>query len=307
MHTCFARIVGLGILFLTFTACQNLLDNGDLTEEDVTDLRDIFNREAESSAVSMSLSETVLVVGVSSPITRVQTASPLEPRVSSASAFLQALPPGCRSVIAGSTTDSDDDGVPDDVTFLFDAVKCTRTYILFPNITRTLSGQVRLEDVTPQVKDGSYRETATNFTFSEEFKGNPSFSEIRNGTRSLVSLAGQSLTRDSNVTTVLERRFLADLRLVNQMRFVFTSSGGAVAINQPLPKGSLEVSGGVQSSRGINPLRLFSVTTESALQYDPDCNVQRLVGGAVVLRSNRGAVRLAFQACGTPPTATRVP
>jgi hypothetical protein len=297
------RIFGLFAAVFGFGACQNMGE--DLSDDDIADLKEVFSREAEASAVSMSLSETVLVVGDSTPIARVQTTP--NPRVSSGSAFLQALPPGCRSVVAGSTADADADGVPDDVTFLFDAVKCTRTYILFPNITRTLSGQVRLQDVTSQVKDGSYLETATNFAFSEEFKGNPSFSEIRNGTRSLVALSGQSLTRDSNVTTVLERRLLADLRLVNQMRFVFTSSGGAVTINEPLPQGTLEVSGGVQSSRGNNPSRLFSVTTQSALQYDPTCNTQRLVGGAVVLRSNRGAVRLSFQPCGTPPTAVRVP
>jgi hypothetical protein len=284
-------------------SCSNLGDT-DLDDNDIADLREVFSREAESSAVSMSLSETVLTVGFSAPELRVQTS---EPRVSSASVFLQGLPPGCRAVIAGSTTDSDDDGVPDDVTFLFDAVKCTRTYILFPNITRTLSGQVRLEDVTPQVKDGSYRETATNFTFSEEFKGDPTFSEIRNGTRSLVSLSGSALSRDSNVTTMLERRLLRDVRLVNQMRFAFTSSGGTVAINQPLPKGALEVSGDVQYSKGNAPLRMFGVTTLSPLQYDPGCDAQRLVGGSVVLRSNRGAVQLNFQACGTPPTAVRVP
>jgi hypothetical protein len=299
--------LGLSTTLLLLAACQNIPGSGNLSDDDVTDLKDVFVRESEASAVGMSLSETVLTVGFSAPTPRVQSVNTLEPDPSNTSLYTQALPSGCRSIVAGSDADTDGDGVPNDVTFQFDAIKCTRTYIIFPNITRTLSGQVRLEDANPSVKDGSYRETSSDFRFSEEFKGDPSFSETRNGTRSLVTLAGQSLTRENNMTTSLERRFLADLRIVNQMRFAFTASSGTVAINAPLPAGSFEISGGVQSSRGNAPLQLFSVTTEQPVQYDPNCDFQRLTGGAVILRSNRGAVRLEFRACGSPAIATRVP
>jgi hypothetical protein len=290
--------LALGTLVALLTACQNTPN--DLTDDDLNDTKDVFVRETEASVISMSLADTVLTVGFDAPEARVQTAT-----LSSVSP-LGGLPAGCRTVIAGSLTDSDGDGVPDDVTFQFDPDKCRRSYVLFPNITRSLSGQVRLQDVTPQTKDGSYKETSTNFTFTEAFKGETTSSEVRNGTRSLVALSALSLTRDNDMNTTLERRFLADARLVNRMRFAFTSAGGAVAINQALPKGTLEVTGTVQAARNTNPLQSYTVTTESALQYDPDCNTQRLVGGAVVLRSSRGALRITFQACGSAPTAARI-
>jgi hypothetical protein len=219
--------------------------------------------------------------------------------------YLQGLNPGCRTVIAGAETDTDKDGVPDDVTYRFDALKCARK-LLF-NRTRTLEGQVRLQDVNPAVRDGNYLETSSNFVFSEIYNDTPSFAEIRNGTRSLVTLNALSLTRENNLTTRLERRFRADAELVNQMRLTFTSSGGAVAINQPLPQGTIELSGGVQSKQGNLPLRGFTVTTETPLQYSPDCASQRITGGVVVLRSTGGAVRITFGACGSEPTAAIIP
>lgn len=290
-----ARAVAVTIFLLMLAACQSNLD--DLSDDDAGNLKDIFGRETEASVIGLSLSETVLIVG---------DAVPDDPFVvQSTEARAMALPTGCRTVVAGSETDTDGDNVPDDVTYQFDAINCKRT-LLFGR-TRTLSGTVRLEDAKPATPDGSYIETNTNFAFSEEVRGTPSFTETRNGTRRLIAKGTQSLTRDNSLTTTLELRFLADQRLVNQMRFVFTSAGGAVAIGSPLPAGTVELSGGVQFSSATNPLRGFTVSTESALQFSPTCTEQRITGGAVLLRYARGALRIAFGACGSPPTATRVP
>jgi hypothetical protein len=289
-----SNLILTGALMLGLAACQNLSDS-NLNDGDVRDVTDIFNRETEASVVGMSLSETVLGVGVSAPVARVQDTT---------SAHTQGLPAGCRTVISGSETDTDADGVPDDVTFQFSAVACARNLTF--NRTRTLSGQVRLQDVNPNVKDGSYLETSTNFAFTEERNGNPSFSEIRNGTRKLTLLDAQRLTRENDVVTRLDRTLLPDQKLVNQMRFDFTSSGGAVKLNQPLPAGNIGISGGIQASRGVAPLRGFTVTTESALQYDPTCQEQRITGGVVVLRFTLGAIRIAFQPCGSVATGTRI-
>ncbi len=282
-------------LLLPFTSCQNLADN-NLSDEDVKDVTDIFNRETEASVVGMSLSETILGVGLADTIARVQDTT---------SAHTQGLPAGCRTVVSGLETDTDADGVPDDVTYQFSAVACARNLTF--NRTRTLSGKVRLQDVNPTVKDGSYLETSTNFAFTEERNGNPSFSEIRNGTRKLTLLDTQRLTRENDIVTRLDLALLPDQKLVNQMRFDFTSSGGAVKLNQPLPAGTVQISGGIQAARGTAPLRGFTVTTESALQYDPTCTQQRITGGVVVLRFTLGAIRITFQPCGSSPTSTRIP
>ena len=290
-----ARAALSAVTLLTLASCQSNLD--DLSDDDVGNLKDIFGRETEASVIGLSLSETVLIVGDSAPDDPA--------RVQSTGVTALALPAGCRTVIAGSETDTDSDGVPADVTYQFDAIQCKRT-LLFGR-TRTLSGTARLEDAKPAVADGSYNETSSDFAFSEEIRGNPSFTETRNGARRLIAKGAQSLTRDNSLTTTLERRLLPDQRLVNQMRFVFTSAGGAVAIGSPLPAGTLDLSGGVQFSSATMPLRGFTVTTEFALQFSPTCAEQRITGGAVLLRYARGAVRIAFGACGSPPTATRVP
>jgi hypothetical protein len=296
--------LGLGCVLVGLMSCQNISSN-NLNDDDATAVGDIFNRETEASVIGMSLSETVLIVDFAAPVARVQSTNPATTQDSSGKLYLQGLNPGCRTVIAGAETDTDKDGVPDDVKFQFDPVKCERK-LLF-NRTRTLNGQVRLQDVNPSVRDGNYLETSSNFVFSESFNDAPSFAEIRNGTRGLVTLNGLTLTRENNLTTRLERRFRADAELVNQMRLTFTSSGGAVAINQPLPQGTIELSGGVQSKQGNLPLRGFSVTTEIPLQYSPDCASQRITGGVVVLRSTGGAVRITFSACGSEPTAAIIP
>lgn len=289
------RAIFVVATLVTLAACQSNLD--DLNDDDTNNLKDIFGRETEASVVGLSLSETVLIIGDSVPDDLA--------RVQSTDARVMALPAGCRTVVAGSETDADGDNVPDDVTYGFDAIKCKRT-LLFGR-TRTLSGTVQLEDAKPANADGSYIETSGNFAFSEEIKGIPSFTETRNGTRRLIAKGAASLTRDNSLTMTLERRFLPDQRLVNQMRFVFTSAGGAVAIGSPLPAGTLEVSGGVQFSNSGAPLRGFTITTEAPLQFSPTCAEQRITGGAVLLRYARGALRIAFGSCGSPPTASRVP
>jgi hypothetical protein len=311
MHSKYSILIrlGLGCILVGLMSCQSIGGN-NLNDDDATAIKDIFNRETEASVIGMSLSETVLIVDFAAPVVKAQSTDLRVTQDSRSTdsgglVYLQGLNPGCRTVSAGAETDTDKDGVPDDVTYRFDPLKCERK-LLF-NRTRTLSGQVRLQDVNPTVKDGNYLETSSNFSFLETISGTPSFAEVRNGTRSLVTLNTLSLTRENNLTTRLERRFRADAELVNQMRLTFTSSGGAVAINQPLPQGAIELSGGVQLKQGNLPLRGFSVTTETALQYSPDCASQRITGGVVVLRSTGGAVRIMFGACGSDPTASIVP
>jgi hypothetical protein len=270
----------LGTAFLIGCPMQ---PSDDLATEEFDDLREIIISETESSSVNLGVSETVLVVDRDTSLR------------------LQALPSGCRTIVAGAETDTDQDGIVDDVTYQYDPSKCVRN---IPNGSRTFSGRIRIEDIASNPAIG-YRIGYLEFAVTEKRFGVVVLTETRNGTRG-ASLSANKLilTRDNNINLKLERPSRLVQTLTNQMAFVFVAST-PIAPNATLPAGSIALNGTVQWSRGTFAPRIYSTTTETALQTDPSCSNQRVVGGVQVLTRGKLTLRFAYQPCGTAPSVIK--
>ena len=294
------RLALLGVV-LALAACNVNRVNREFDDDEVRDIGNSHTNEIEVSVDSMSLGDAVTVVDTD-PIEVASGGTGLEPA---------ALPSGCRTVINGSTTDSDADGIPDDVTFRFDAIKCARPFLITG--TRTVNGELRIQDLNPSVADRSYRETLTNLTRTTQFAGSTT-SELRNGMRSLANFGGTSLTKSHDITLNLNLPgVVLDLFVRNRMTLNFTATGGTIQIGQPLPAGTLNVQGSSEWRRGAitQPIRAFTINTPSALIYSPSCVAQKdqsFTGGELLLTRPSGLqISIAFKPCGTPPVFTQIP
>jgi hypothetical protein len=254
----------------------------DLATEEFDDLQEIVVSETEASSTNLGVSETILVVDKDQ-------------------LHLQALPNGCRSIVAGAETDSDQDTIPDDVTYQFDPNKCVKA---IPNGSRAVGGRIRVEDTASNPAIG-YRLTYVDFVITERRFGVLSLTESRNGSRS-ASLSANKLTlsRENTIALELKRPSRAVQTLSNQMSFVFTAAS-PISPNATFPAGTISINGLVQWTRGNLPPRSYSTSTETALQTEPSCTTQRLVGGVQTLTRGKLTVRFAYQPCGSAPVVSK--
>ncbi len=285
-------------LILSFSACNQNNGTDDLSDNDLQDLGSTVISETENAASSTSISDAITGVGgFSIPVSELQARS----------VQTRALPAGCRTII-GSNTDSDNDGVPDSITYVFDETKCTQ---IVPAIrgggTQTLGGQIKLEDTSPNISDRSYRETITALTYVRDPILKPKFTETRDGTREVAQAGNTSLTKTHNITLVRQVAFRAKVTLVNKMAFAYQVSGaGTIDLNQPLPAGTFTLTGSNEFTVGSKISRVFTTSTQAALVYDPGCASQRIVGGELRLTTPKTEIKIVFQACGTEPVVSRV-
>lgn len=210
--------------------------------------------------------------------------------------------PGCGS--ASSTTDTDGDGVPDDATITYTAPPCRFTGIR--GSTLDVVGQLRLQDPAPSAAGFGYEATVTalRFTLTGDDSDDPSYSVTRNGFRSLSgTTAGLQLVSTLQVVRTFTGQ--PDGAIDQQWTIVFEPEA-SLQINQPLPSGTLDVSGTLGWTRGTESLDL-TVTTPAPLHYDSDCSdtPQRIDGGemqvAGTFDGTPGYVRLRWSECGRDP------
>ncbi len=285
-------------LVLSFSGCNQNNSTDDLNDEDLQDLSSTVISETENAASSTSISDAITGVGgLSIPASELQTRS-----VQS-----RALPAGCLAIV-GSNTDSDSDGIPDSITYVFDEAKCKQDV---PAIrgggTQTLGGQIKLEDTKPTTADHSYRETISALKYVREPALKPKFTETRDGTREITQSGNTSLTKTHNITLVRQVNLRAPVTLVNKMAFAYQVSGaGTIDLNQPLPAGTFTLTGSNEFTVGNKVALVLTTSTKAALIYNPSCDSQRIVGGELRLTVPKTTIKIVFQACGTEPVVSRV-
>jgi hypothetical protein len=217
--------------------------------------------------------------------------------------FRLAGPPhaGCASI--SSLLDSDGDGTPDDATFTYTLPDCH--FVESNGATLELTGVITVTDPMPDVPGLGRTAQLADFTRAVTRPGAPSFVAVRNGTRQR-SGSESSLTLNNNVTVhrTVEGRDMATI--VHTLQFVFDpEAGSTVEPGEPLPDGTITVSGALNWSRDGH-VRDFTVSTASPLVYDASCAGSRrdriasgelrwaLPGGRVIVTT--------WTACGVPPT-----
>jgi hypothetical protein len=206
-------------------------------------------------------------------------------------------------VTPSSSAETDGDGVPDDATYTFTAPPCRYTDVR--GFSLDVVGQLRIVDPDPETPGfgADISLTALRFSLTAD-DADKNYSVIRNGAITLTgSPAGLELATDLQV----QRSFtgLPDAAAEHVWTVGFDPET-SLQINQPLPNGSVTVSGTVGWSRGNESFDL-TITTVTPLHYDASCAAtgQRFDDGELrvsgTFGETPGNVRIAWQDCGDDP------
>ncbi len=268
---------------------EESLASADLAADDSQELADTLGF-SESSAVGFSTGVTVQNIG------------------------LLALPSGCRSVTAGSlSTDTDADGIPDNVTVSFDKTNCLRNLPGGSTITR--GGSKTLAD-TSNSNDRNHSETLTNLEtiWTRTINGKSVvWTTSRNGSRNITQGTSTTLSRvhdmaGSSVRSVDGSNGVG-IAWTNQLTFAYTAdAGGTISNNAQLPNGTVVLSGNWKSTRGIRAERNFSASS-SGLVYSnrATCASNRLTAGSISFEDSKTKIMITFQGCGIAPAISNTP
>jgi len=209
-------------------------------------------------------------------------------------------------VSPSASADNDGDGVPDDATYVFTAPPCR--FSGWRGGTLDVVGQLRIQDPAPTSAGFGYEATVTGlrsrFTSADS---KVIYDVTRNGTRSLSgSTAGLLLTTDLQVVRTFAGHPDAE---IDKQWVVNYTPAAPLLINQPVPSGSLDISGTADWTRGAEHYALV-VTTPTPLLYDAGCTdtVQRIRAGelhaAGTFDEMEGVVRVRWTKCGEEPKFT---
>jgi hypothetical protein len=203
-----------------------------------------------------------------------------------------------------SVASSDDDIVPDSAVFVFTVPPCTYTGVRDGRLEVT--GGVELVDPAPLSTGFDYRARLGNLAYryvSPELEG--TYTVVRNGSRTLSGNGtGLILDQDLQVRRVLAN-FVADV--TQDWHATFTPiDEGSLAVDQPLPDGSITIEGTLTWS-GLGESFSLAVTTATPLGYDADCTdtLQRISSGelraAGTFNGQDGYIRLVWTDCDDEP------
>jgi hypothetical protein len=206
-------------------------------------------------------------------------------------------------VTPSSSAETDGDGVPDDATYTFTAPPCR--YSEVRGFSLDVVGQLRIVDPDPVTPGFGANLSLTGLRFSLTAEDtDENYSVIRNGTMTLTgSPASLELATDLQV----QRSFtgLSDASAEHVWTVGFEPET-SLQINEPLPNGSVTVSGTVGWSRDEESFDL-TITTATPLHYDASCAAvgQRFDDGELrvsgTFGETPGYVRIVWGDCGDDP------
>jgi hypothetical protein len=201
--------------------------------------------------------------------------------------------------------DTDGDGVPNSAEYIFTAPPCRFEEIR--GTTLDVVGRLQVQDPNPGPGGAGFGYSATLISLRNTFTGEDadhSYSATRNGTRLLTgSTAGLALVTDLQLLRTFPG--LSDAAVDQQWGVAFDPET-ALQINQPLPSGTLDVTGTLDWTRGSESFTL-TVTTPTPLHFDATCDgAQRFDAGELHAAGDfgdlTGYVRVRWSDCGDEPS-----
>ena len=214
-----------------------------------------------------------------------------------------ALSPDAGCATVSSLVDTDNDGTPDNAVFTYALPACHFTGYL--GGTLDLTGQVTVQDPTPDAADLNRSVTLADFSYDFTSPAGRSFTSVRNGTRSLTGSA-TSITLNNNVTIHRSDPAKPLATIVHNLQAVFTpETGSTITAGDPLPDGTIVVTGQLTWSRDGRS-HVFTVTTPVPLVYDSSCTGprrERISSGEIHWTLPSGKIIITtWTACGVAPT-----
>jgi hypothetical protein len=225
--------------------------------------------------------------------------------------LLQPFSTGAASdpcVTPSSVADTDGDGVPDEANYNLTAPPCHYTGVR--GFSLDVVGQLRIVDPAPETAGFGADITLTNLRFSlNAEESDLEYDLTRNGT---IVLTGSPTGLRQEVNLQVLRTFtgFSDAQVEHVWTVDFAPET-TLQINEPLPSGSVTVTGTVAWTRGGDQQTQenfnLTITTPTPLHYDASCaeTGQRFDGGelhvAGVFGETPGHVRIAWERCGDDP------
>jgi hypothetical protein len=204
---------------------------------------------------------------------------------------------------ASVPTDTDGDGVPDDASYSFTAPPCRYTGVR--GFTLDAIGQLRIADPAPETAGFGAVVDFTNFRFSLTAEDpDLNYSVTRNG-RVTVTGSPAGLELSSELQVLRTFTGFSDAAVENVWELGFDPET-TLQINQPLPSGSVSVTGSVNWSRRQENFDL-TITTVTPLHYNAACSEtgQRFDDGELAVSGTfgetPGAVHITWRECGDDP------
>jgi hypothetical protein len=285
-------LAGIFLASLTLLAACGDDDNGP--NNDDSELT-----QAEADAISEELREEI--AGLSATTSLSTLFNP-----GNAPTVAGAVRAPCPSLSEEPVTDTDEDGIPDDLTATFNPADCIFTS-WGGQAVLTLDGEVRVEDL-------SESDPALRISF-DEFEGlftynNRAFRREANGKVQLETSATGFAGYDST-SVEQEATGRADATLRKGWSISFTSAAEEdFTVNQPLPDGAFDLNGSLRRTWG-DKVREFTVTTVEPLEYDASCvSDDRIVAGELDAEfdsdEHHATVNIVWNGCGVDPTVTIV-
>jgi len=205
-------------------------------------------------------------------------------------------------------TDTDGDGVPDNLTLSFEPpAECTFTSPR-GNAVLELSGNVTISD--PSAVDRGIRIEFQDFQKKTTVNETTFFLRRVDGVLQQISSAtGFSATDNTTVTWESSQFPTAELAKAWQVDFV-ADAGATFSHRFHLPSGILTVVGKTTRTHG-GLIRSLSVETTDPLHFDASCAADnRIVSGTLTIvhtgPSGTSTITIVFNGCGQDPTVTLV-
>lgn len=222
-----------------------------------------------------------------------------------------AFPAIANCPTASSSSDGDSDGIPDDISYTFTNPPCSTTGFFGGSLSVT--GQVRIQD-SSQATSGAYTVSLTNLSWQfTDTAGTLSYTATRNGKRQRSGNDSSITLRVADTVVRAKPQITALATLTKQLTWTFTAdNAGAIVTSQPLPAGTVTVSGTLRWRRRTEDWNL-AVATVTPLVYDPSCTTtaQRFTAGRVTLTGTiagtPGTLQIDWSQCGKFPARTFIP
>lgn len=208
--------------------------------------------------------------------------------------------PSCVTMTPNPSVDTDDDGIPDTVS----TVAGPNCQFTEDSLTFTISGSLIEGDPTPAVADADYMATANNLTIG--FSGNGDSATIGlNGTATVTETTG-SLSQNDNLTLTLVSTGADTVNATYAQNWMatFTFNGSTLLGSQPLPSGTLNITGTTNYS-GNGKTYALAISTPTPLTFSPSCNTSSQITAGVVQATFSGTsgsdyVTLTWTGCQAP-------
>jgi hypothetical protein len=209
-----------------------------------------------------------------------------------------AFTENCPEITPTPITDSDEDGVPDDVTETYTTDNCTDN----SSGMLSLSGSFEISDPTASTADLDYDSNIGHFVLhASGTSGSQRFdlSLGLGGTLDIAETVGAITENDHYYLTVNETAPQQVKDSVNaNLTATYTFPAETLLVEgQPLPAGTFSANGTESFTRG-KATYSFSLETTTPLSVDPNCVSGVTVGEVTLTFGNSGSVHITWTSCG---------